>query len=203
MTPVFQNPLNYNADIVLHSISKYINGHSDIIMGGLMMNNKELYDKLKYLQNSLGVIPSPFDCYMVNISIKTLDILMTKKKYNAKYIEKELHKQQKIYIVLYTGLDKNNIPCHIKGYGAMISFYIKCSSHQINNFIEKLKVIPLAESLGGIETLICHPASMTHASVSIDKKNNIGISGNLLRLSVGIEDKNYILNDILNALEHI
>ena len=203
MTPVFQNPLDYNADIVLHSISKYINGHSDIIMGGLMMNNKELYDKLKYLQNSLGVIASPFDCYMVNRSIKTLDIRMKKHQHNAIYIAKELYKHPKIFKVLYPGLDKNNIPCHMKGYGAMISFYIKCSSHQINNFIEKLEVIPLAESLGGIETLICHPASMTHASVSIDEKNNIGITDNLLRLSVGIEDKNYILNDILNALEHI
>tara|TARA_Y100000389_G_C17445798_1_gene511526 strand:- start:727 stop:1941 length:1215 start_codon:yes stop_codon:yes gene_type:complete len=203
MTPVFQNPLDYNADIVLHSISKYINGHSDIIMGGLMMNNKELYDKLKYLQNSLGVIPSPFDCYIVNRSIKTLYIRMKKHQHNAIYIAKKLHKHPKILKVLYPGLDKNNIPCHMKGYGAMISLYIKCSSNKINNFIEKLEVIPLAESLGGIETLICHPASMTHASIPINEKNKIGITSNLLRLSVGIEDKNYILNDILNALEHI
>ena len=203
LTPIFQNPLDYNADIVLHSISKYINGHSDIIMGGLMMNNKELYDNLKYLQNSLGVIPSPFDCYMVNRSIKTLDIRMKKHQHNAIYIAKKLHKHPKILKVLYPGLDKNNIPCHMKGYGAMISLYIKCSSNKINNFIKKLEVIPLAESLGGIETLICHPASMTHASIPINEKNKIGITSNLLRLSVGIEDKNYILNDILNALEHI
>jgi len=203
MTPVFQNPLDYNADIVLHSISKYINGHSDIIMGGLMINNTELYDKLKYLQNSLGVIPSPYDCYIVNRSIKTLKIRMEKHQRNAIYIAKELNKHPKICKVLYPGLDKQNIPCHMKGYGAMISFYITCSPNQLNEFFEKLENIPLAESLGGIETLICHPASMTHASVSIDEKNNIGITDNLLRLSVGIEDKNYILNDILNALEHI
>ena len=134
-------------------------------MGGLMINNTELYDKLKYLQNSLGVIPSPYDCYIVNRSIKTLKIRMEKHQRNAIYIAKELNKHPKICKVLYPGLDKQNIPCHMKCYGAMISFYITCSPNQLNEFFEKLENIPLAESLGGIETLICHPASMTHASV--------------------------------------
>ena len=203
LTPIFQKPLDYNADIVLHSISKYINGHSDVIMGGLVTNNKQIYNKLKYLQNSLGIIPSPFDCYIVNRSMKTLEIRMKKHQNNAIYIAKNLENHPKIKKVIYPGLNKENIPCHMKGFGAMISFYINGNINDVNIFIKKLKNIPLAESLGGIETLICHPASMTHASVDIKEKNNIGITDNLLRLSIGIEDKKYILDDILKALKSI
>ena len=201
LTPIFQNPLDYNADIVLHSISKYINGHSDVIMGGLITNNKEIYNKLKYLQKSLGIIPSPYDCYIVNRSMKTLEVRMEKHQNNAIYIAKKLENHPQLEKVIYPGLNKTKLPCHMKGFGAMISFYINGDINDVNKFIKKLKTIPLAESLGGIETLICHPASMTHNSVDKKERKKIGITDNLLRLSVGIEDKKYILNDILLALK--
>ena len=200
LTPIFQKPLDYNADIVLHSISKYINGHSDVIMGGLITNNQEIYTQLQYLQKSLGIIPSPHDCYMVNRSMKTLEIRMKKHQNNAIYIAKQLNTHPKLK-VLYPGLNGKNIPCHMKGYGGMISFYINGDLIEIEKFLHKLKNIPLAESLGGIETLICHPSSMTHSSIEKKERIKIGITDNLLRLSVGIEDKDYILNDILQALE--
>jgi cystathionine gamma-lyase len=203
LTPIFQNPLDYNADIVLHSCSKYLGGHSDIIMGALMMNNKKLYNKLKYLQNSLGLNPSPFDCFMLNRSIKTLEIRMIKHQTNAIYISKKLVEHPKIFKVLYPGLDKKNIPCHMKGHGGIISFYIKGTHYDYNKFIKNLKKIPLAESLGGIESLINHPRSMTHASVDKDELYDLGITDNFFRLSVGIEDKKYIWNDIKNALDSI
>lgn len=200
LTPIFQKPLDYNADIVLHSMSKYINGHSDVIMGGLITNNQEIYTQLQYLQKSLGIIPSPHDCYMVNRSMKTLEIRMRKHQNNAIYIAKQLNTHPKLK-VLYPGLNKGNIPCHMKGYGGMISFYINGDLIEIEKFLNKLKNIPLAESLGGIETLICHPSSMTHSSIEKKERIKIGITDNLLRLSVGIEDKDYILNDILQALK--
>lgn len=123
-------------------------------MGGLVTNNEQIYDKLKYLQNSLGIIPSLFDCYIINRSMKTLEIRMKKHQNNAIYIDKNLENNSKIKKVIYPGLNKEHIPCHMKGFGAMISFYINSNINDVNIFIKKLKNIPLAESLGGIETLI-------------------------------------------------
>ena len=203
LSPIFQNPLDNNADIVLHSCSKYLGGHSDIIMGCLMMNNRKLYEKLKYLQNSLGVIPSPFDCFMLNRSIKTLELRMKKHQSNAIFISKKLVEHPKIFKVLYSGLNKENIPCHQKGYGGTLSFYIKGNHYDCNKFIKNLQSIPLAESLGGVESLINHPKTMTHASLDSEELRKLNITDNFFRLSVGIEDKEYIWNDLKQALDNI
>lgn len=202
MSPIYQNPLDDKADIVLHSCSKYLSGHSDIIMGCLMLNNDKLYERLKYLQNSLGAIPSPFDCYLMNRSIKTLDIRMEKHQQNAMYISEKLNKHPKIRKVIYPGLISDKLPINMKGYGGIISFYLEGNYQTCCNFTKKLQNIPLAESLGGIETLINHPYSMTHASININEKKYLGITDNMFRLSVGIEDKDYIWKDIKNALEY-
>lgn len=203
LSPIYQKPLDYNADIVVHSMTKYINGHSDIVMGGIVTNNSNIYNKLKFFQTSMGIIPSPFDCYMVNRSIKTLEIRMKKHQQNAIYISKKLVEEDKIDKVLYPGLNKEKIPCHMKGYGGMISFYLKTDYENTKKFLHNLKKIPIAESLGGVETLIEHPASMTHASLNIDEKNKLGITNNLIRLSVGIEDPKIIFEDIRQALNNI
>jgi len=203
LSPIFQNPLDNNADIVLHSCSKYLGGHSDIIMGSLIMNDKKLYEKLKYLQNSLGVTPSPFDCFLLNRSLKTLDLRMKKHQSNAIYISKKLVEHKNIFKVLYPGLNKNKIPCHMKGYGGTLSFYIKGTNYDCNKFIHNLKKIPLAESLGGVESLINHPKSMTHASLDTEELKKLNITDNFFRLSVGIEDKEYIWNDLKQALDNI
>ena len=203
LSPIFQNPLDYNADIVLHSCSKYLGGHSDIIMGSLIMNNKKLYEKLKYLQNSLGVTPSPFDCFLLNRSLKTLYIRMKKHESNAIYISNKLSEHKNIFKVLYPGLIWHKLPNHMKGYGGTLSFYINGTHSQYNKFIDNLQSIPLAESLGGVESLINHPKTMTHASLDSEELRKLNITDNFFRLSVGIEDKEYIWNDLKQALDNI
>lgn len=206
LTPVFQQPLKLGFDIVIHSISKYINGNSDVIMGCLMTNNYKIYEELLFYQKNIGSIPSSFDCYLVNRSIKTLYLRMKQHEYNAINIAKLLESNMHIEKVIYPGLKtyKTNFELNkqISGYGGMISFYIK-KYINVNHFLNNLKIIYIAVSLGGPETLIQTPYNLTHNDLSIEEKQNLNITPYLIRLSVGLENFNDIYNDIDNSLNKI
>jgi len=202
LSPFFQKPLDMGACISMNSVSKYINGHSDVIGGCLSTNDTALYERLKFYQNSIGTVPSPFDCYMVMRGAKTLHVRMPRHQSNAMAIAKYLEAHPKVEKVLYPGLPSH--PQHalavrtLEGFGGMITFYVHGGLAEARSFLEATgPIMALAESLGGVETLIEHPAIMTHASVEPEVRKQLGISDTLIRLSVGIED----LGDILKELE--
>lgn len=203
LTPYWQRPLDLDADIVVHSLTKYLNGHSDIIGGAILTNSKKLYDQLYYLQKTLGPAPSAFDSWLVLRGVKTLEIRMEKHQENALKVAEFLQKHPKVKKVLYPGLKshsnaeilKEQTKNNFKG-GAMISFYIDGDAAE---FITKTKIFLLAESLGGVESLACIPAKMTHASVPKEIREKNGITDNLIRLSVGIEGIYDLINDLNQA----
>tara|TARA_Y100000780_G_scaffold232594_1_gene268516 strand:- start:186797 stop:187948 length:1152 start_codon:yes stop_codon:yes gene_type:complete len=205
MSPYFQNPLDLGADIVTHSLTKYINGHSDVVGGAMMTNHQHIHKELFRLQNSMGPSSSPFDSWLVLRGIKTLAIRMQRHEENALKIAKFLESHEQIEKVVYPGLESH--PQHelakeqMSGFGGMITFFIKGGLEASRNFLEKVQIFSLAESLGGVESLIEHPAIMTHASVPKEVRESIGISDNLIRVSVGIEDVNDLLLDLEVALE--
>lgn len=200
----FQNPLSLGADIVMHSLTKYMNGHSDVIMGAIMLNDDELYKKMNFLQNSCGAVPSPFDCFLVNRGLKTLGLRMREHQQNGLKIATALSSHPKIEKVIYPGLQSH--PQHelykkqMKGFGGMIAFYIKGDLAAASLFMKSLKLVTLAESLGGYESLVEHPALMTHASVPAEQRAELGINDNFIRMSIGLENADDLLNDISNAL---
>jgi cystathionine gamma-lyase len=207
MSPYFQQPLNLGADIVMHSTTKYINGHSDSIGGALMMNNNELYEKLKFVQNAAGAILSPFESYLILRSTKTLAVRMRQHQENAMQIARYLENHPKVVRVIYPGLE--SYPQHelakaqMSGFGGMVSVELDVPLGKAKQFVESLKFFALAESLGGVESLVELPALMTHASVPVDERKRIGLSDGLVRLSVGIENVEDLLSDIENALKTI
>ena len=202
-SPYLQNPLDFGADIVLHSTTKYLGGHSDVVGGAIMLSDKELYGKLKFNQNAVGAIPSPFDCFLVLRGTKTLALRMERHSHNASEIAKYLAAHPKVEKVTYPGLKSH--PQHelarkqMSGFGGVISFYVRQGT-DVKGFLRRLKVIALAESLGGVESLISQPSSMTHAGLSRQEREKIGITDNLLRLSVGIEDAEDLKADLEQAL---
>ncbi len=204
MSPYFQKPLELGADVVVHSMTKYINGHSDIIGGAMMTNNKSLYDKVWTLQNSIGPTQSPFDSWLVLRGIKTLAIRMEAHQKNAIKVAKYLETHKKIEKVIYPGLKSH--PQHsiakkqMSGFGGMISFFIKGGSKESKRFLERVKLFSLAESLGGVESLVGHPETMSHASIPKKIKTELGITTSLIRLSVGIEDSDDLIADLEKAL---
>jgi cystathionine beta-lyase/cystathionine gamma-synthase len=204
MSPYFQNPLNFGIDIVLHSSTKYINGHSDVIGGMLVTNNNKIHDRLRYVQNAIGAVPSPFDCWLVLRSTKTLAVRMERHNSNAMKIASLLSKHAKVKKVYYPGLSSHHqyslARKQMKGFGGMISADLG-NIRTTKKFLKKLKVFTLAESLGGVESLINHPATMTHASVPKDEREKIGLTDSLVRFSVGIEDIEDLINDIEQALK--
>jgi len=207
MSPYFQRPLSFGADIVLHSISKYINGHSDVIGGVVVLNDKDLYERLKFLQNGIGAILSPFDSWLAMRGVKTLHVRMERHAKNAIAVAKFLEKHPKIEKVAYPGLTSH--PQHeiakkqMTGYGGMITIYLKGGLKESRIFLENLKIFALAESLGGVESLAEHPAIMTHASVPAERRKLLGIGDNMCRLSIGIEEEEDIINDLKSALDKI
>ncbi|MCH1436846.1 MAG: PLP-dependent aspartate aminotransferase family protein [Flavobacteriales bacterium] len=207
MSPYFQNPLDLGVDMVVHSLTKYINGHSDVVGGAIMLNDKELYDKLWYLQNSIGPSQSPFDSWLVLRGIKTLAIRMEAHAKNAMIIAEFLENHPKIEKVIYPGLSSH--PQHelaksqMSGFGGMLSLYIKGGLEETKRFLEEVNLFVLAESLGGVESLIEHPAIMTHASVPSEERAILGITDNFVRVSVGIEDVNDLKKDLNDALKTI
>lgn len=203
-TPFFQKPLKLGADIVMHSTTKYLNGHSDVIGGALVMNDQELYNKLQFLQNAAGGVPGPFDCFLVLRGIKTLAIRMERHAENAIKIAQFLESYPNVRKVIYPGLSSH--PQHelakkqMTGCGGIVTFFIKGGLEAARKFLERVKVFSLAESLGGVESLIEHPAIMTHASLPKEVREKIGITDELIRVSVGIENVDDLIDDLKQAI---
>ncbi|XP_066049126.1 cystathionine gamma-lyase-like [Chamaea fasciata] len=205
MSPYFQRPLSLGADICMTSATKYINGHSDVLMGVISVNNEELYNQLKFLQSALGAVPSPFDCYMCNRGLKTLHVRMKLHFQNGLAVAKFLESHPRVERVIYPGL-----PSHPQyevtkrqnsGVSGVLSFYIKGGKKNALAFLKNLKVFTVGLSLGGYESLAEHPATMTHKSVPVDVREKLGITDTLIRLSVGLEDEVDLLADLKQALE--
>lgn len=204
MTPYLQRPLELGADIVVHSATKYLGGHSDIISGLAVVKDEELGERLHFIQNSTGAVLPPFDSFLLIRSIKTLGVRMDRHVQNAEEIALLLHSHKDVKHVYYPGIEVSQgyevQRKQAKSGGGMISFEL-VDGYDISRFFESLKLVALAESLGGVESLVCHPASMTHASIPKEIREKVGITDSLVRLSVGIENVEDIKTDILTAIE--
>ncbi|MDR2407970.1 MAG: PLP-dependent aspartate aminotransferase family protein [Bacteroidales bacterium] len=207
LSPCFQKPLDLGADIVVHSSTKYIGGHSDVLGGALLLNHTKYYEKLLYHQNAIGAVLSPFDSYMTLRGVKTLELRMEKHQQNALYIADYLQQHPKVKKVIYPGLDSH--PQHTlaktqaTGFGGVLSFEINGAQTDAEAFLEKLQVFALAESLGGVESLIELPSVMTHSSVPKEIREQVGISDTLIRVSTGIENINDLIEDLKQAFDNL
>ena len=205
MSPYFQNPMDLGADLVLHSMTKYINGHSDVVGGVLMYNDKKMNQEFFRLQNSIGPSQSPFDSWLVLRGLKTLAVRMRAHEQGAMKIAKWLENHKQVERVVYPGLPSH--PQHklakkqMHGFGGMITFFIKGGVSKSQKFLQGVELFALAESLGGVESLIEHPAIMTHASVPKKVRESIGLTDNLIRLSVGLEDVDDLIADLENGFK--
>lgn len=207
-SPFLQNPLDLGADIVMHSVTKYLGGHSDVVMGALVVNDHELADRLVFLQNACGATPGPQDCFLVLRGIKTLHLRMERHCQNGKIIAHYLKAHPKVEKVYWPGFEEH--PNHavaksqMKDFGGMISFTLKGNKiEDANKVMENLNLFALAESLGGVESLCGHPATMTHASIPREEREKVGLVDSLIRLSVGIEDVTDLTQDLATALSKI
>ncbi len=203
-SPWVQQPLSFGFDIALHSATKYLNGHSDVVGGVVVVNDAKLAERLAFLQNAVGSIPSPFDCFLVNRGLKTLALRMQRHCDNAEAIARWLEAQPKVARVLYPGLPSH--PQHalaqrqMRAGGGMVTMLLKGGEPEARRFLERCEIFTLAESLGGVESLIEHPAIMTHASVPADVRAQLGIGDALIRLSVGVADLDDLIADLEQAL---
>lgn len=204
MTPYLQKPLDLGADIVVHSATKYLGGHSDVVAGLAVVSTKELAEKLAFIQNSTGGVLPPFDSFLLIRGIKTLGVRMDRHVQNAEKAAEFLKNSSAVKNVYYPGLEGAQgyeiNKKQAKNGGVMISFELK-DNYNINVFFESLKLIMLAESLGGVESLVCHPSTMTHASIPADIRQKVGITDGLIRLSTGIENIDDIIADLSQAIE--
>lgn len=203
-TPYFQKPLRLGADIVVHSTTKYINGHSDLIGGAVILDNKELYDKILLVQKSVGAVPSPFDSWLTLRGVKTLAIRMRQHEANAFKVARFLERHPKVEEVFFPGLETHQgheiAKKQMTGFGGIVSIRIKGGLPECNTFFKKLKIFQLADSLGGVESLANYSALMTHEAFPPELRKKIGVTENLIRLSVGIEHIDDLLQDLENAL---
>ncbi|MBA2681344.1 MAG: cystathionine gamma-synthase [Ktedonobacteraceae bacterium] len=203
-SPYFQQPLELGADIVLHSTTKYINGHSDVIGGAVITNDDEIYQAIKFHQNAAGAVPGPFDVWLTLRGVKTLALRMKQHEENAFTVAKFLSEHPRVEKVYYPGLashpDHELAKRQMSGFGGMVSFQFKGTLEDVDQVVRRLKVFTFAESLGGIESLVCHPASMTHGSIPREMREARGLTDTLLRLSVGIEDVEDLIADLHQAL---
>ena len=204
-TPVLQRPLSLGATVVVHSTTKYMNGHSDVVGGAIVTSDAALAERLRFLQNAIGAVPSPFDCYLVLRGLKTLPLRMRRHVATAEALAGRMARHPAVRRVHYPGLPSDPGYALAKeqmaGPGGMISFEIDGSFEQADAFLRKLSIFACAESLGGVESLAEHPASMTHASIPRELREAVGISDGLLRLSVGLEDEQDLWADLEAALE--
>ncbi|MBO4877991.1 MAG: aminotransferase class V-fold PLP-dependent enzyme [Ruminococcus sp.] len=204
MTPYLQKPLELGADIVVHSATKYLGGHSDVVSGLAVVNSKELAEQIAFIQNSTGGVLGPFDSFLLIRGIKTLAVRMDRHVENAEKAAKFLKEHKAVKNVYYPGLeDAQGYEINkkqAKNGGVMISFELH-ENYDINKFFESLELVSLAESLGGVESLVCHPATMTHASIPADIRKKVGITDGLIRLSTGIENIDDILADLAQAID--
>jgi cystathionine gamma-lyase len=214
MSPYFQNPLSFGIDIAMHSLTKYVNGHSDVVMGALMFSDSvqhifaeemNLYQRLKFLQNSIGAVPGPFDCWLVLRGVKTLAVRMDRIAQNAQRIAEYLESHSDVAKAIFPGLKSH--PSfelgiqQMRGSGGMISFIIKGDKARAEAFLSSLKIFAIAESLGGVESLAEHPGIMTHASVPAKIRKELGIDDSMIRLSVGIEAVEDLIADLEQAFK--
>jgi cystathionine gamma-lyase len=203
-SPYFQQPLKLGADIVVHSTTKYINGHSDVIGGAIVLNNEKVYESIKFYQNAAGGVPAPFDSWLTLRGIKTLAVRMRQHEENARAIAAFLAEHPRVEKVYYPGLvshpDHELAKRQMSGFGGMVSFQFKGTLADVDKIVRRFQIFALAESLGGVESLVCHPASMTHGSIPKDIREARGLTDTLLRLSVGIEDIEDLLGDLEQAL---
>jgi cystathionine beta-lyase/cystathionine gamma-synthase len=207
-TPYLQNPMDLGADLVMHSVTKYLGGHSDVVMGALIVNDDDLHERLAFIQNSCGAIPGPQDCFLVLRGIKTLHLRMERHCQNGKTIAAYLRTHPKVEKVFWPGFEDH--PNHhiaktqMRDFGGMISFTLKGNKiEDATKVLENLHFFSLAESLGGVESLCGHPATMTHASIPREEREKVGLSDSLIRLSVGVEDAEDLKEDLAKALEKI
>ncbi len=203
-TPYLQRPLDLGADIVVHSTTKYLNGHADVIGGALVVRDPELWERLRFFQNAVGAIPGPQDCFLTLRGIKTLGVRMDRHCANARKIAEYLAGHPKVARVFYPGLATH--PGHAiaraqqRDFGAMLSFELRCDVDEAKRFTKRTRLFTLAESLGSVKSLLCHPPTMTHASVEPEVRRRNGIPDGLVRLSVGLEDARDLLLDLEQAL---
>ncbi len=203
-TPYFFNPLEAGATVALHSSTKYLAGHSDVVSGAIMLSDDVLYEKIKYNQNAMGAIASPFDSYLILRGIKTLSARMEMHNLHAIEVARFLENHTRVSRVIYPGLVSH--PQHVRslklfrGFGGMITFELKGSAEETKKFLEYLKVFTIAESLGGVESLVELPSIMTHASISKEERLKVGITESMIRMSVGIEDLDDLIEDLKTAL---
>jgi cystathionine gamma-lyase len=207
MSPYIQNPLNHGADIVVHSVTKYINGHSDVVMGAAAFNSPELYDRLSFLQNAIGAVPSAFDCWLAHRGLKTLHLRAREATKNATGVAEALEASPNVLSVNYPGLASHPqreiaIKQHRDGMGGgMLSFRIKGGHEAAERFCQATKIFTLAESLGGVESLCEVPSAMTHMGIPKDQREAAGVFDDLVRMSCGVEDELDLVADVQQALE--
>ena len=205
ITPVFLRPLEFGADLVIHSTTKYLSGHSQLIGGTVITNREDLFDQLKFVQNTVGAIPSPFDCWLTLLGVKTLDIRMKKHASNAQGVAEFLENHPKVASVTYPGLPSHPMyqvaKEQMSGFSGMISFELTGGISAGKTLMNSVQLAQIAESLGSVETMIAHPATMTHSAIPKEERLASGLTDGLVRLSVGIENVNDIIHDLEIALE--
>jgi cystathionine gamma-synthase len=207
LTPILQKPLLLGADIVVHSTTKYINGHSDIIGGAVISKSSVLHEKIEWWANCIGVTGAAFDSFLALRGLRTLDVRIERHLKNTQIIVDYLQTQSMVDKIYYPGLSTHTEHQLAKkqqaGFGSMLSFTLKGGLTSVKSFVAQLHLFSLAESLGGVESLICHPSTMTHAAVSLEAQKRAGITPHLLRLSVGIENSGDLVNDLQKGFDSI
>ena len=206
-TPVLQQPFTLGADIVVHSVTKYLAGHSDLIQGAVLAKDAAVFESIKFLQNAIGAVPSPLDCWLTLRGLKTLELRVLRHAENAARIASILHTHPLVRRVYYPGLAAH--PGHdvarrqMHGFGGMVSFELEGSAAEVTEFVSSRRFFALGESLGGVKSLICHPARMTHASIPSAQRALLGLSANLIRLSPGIEHADDLIEDLIDGLARV
>ena len=206
-TPVLQHPFSLGADIVVHSVTKYLAGHSDVIQGAALARDAAIFEPIKFLQNAIGAVPAPLDCWLTLRGLKTLELRVQRHVDNATRIAHALSTHPLVKCVYYPGLPAH--PGHdvarrqMAGFGGMVSFELDGTADDVTAFVSNRRFFALAESLGGVKSLICHPARMTHASIPVDQRKALGLSETLIRLSPGIEHADDLVADLMEGLESI
>ena len=206
-SPYFQRPFELGADIVVHSVTKYLAGHSDLIQGAVLAKDATIFEPVKFLQNATGAVPSPFDCWLTLRGLQTLELRMQRHAENAAAIADALRKHRSVRRVYFPGLREH--PGHeiarrqMSGFGGMVSFELEGTVDEVTSFVSSRRYFTLGESLGGVKALVCHPARMTHASIPAEERAKLGLSDTLIRLSPGCENAKDLVDDLIEGLEQI